>query len=386
MISGRDTGVRSAHWPFDEDSRFTGRRVSTFSRAYSRWTHFLDYRSSSYNEPAQMSVLRASLRASGGQEVILGRYDFDEAEVWYAGAWSRVRSAHERAAAEFTTGPVPGLPGTPTEPQPDPAGFAQAPDFVDGTTMTTVAGYNIHHFVYEHLTSAWIHRDAFDRRPDVLIGASDLSANAFQGPLLRLLGLQVRPVLLPLHSRVRLRECTMLGSLTFRLYAPAVLEEIRLRVSDAAVRDPRARDVLASDVVYLGRGDTERNRRPLVNEDEVIALLRQQWPELTVIRSALQPVEQTVAALRRARVIIGPTAGALVHYLWARDLEHLIELVPDEYPGVSETEEVSDIFGFTHHGVPTRTVRAAAQERLVDTGQEADLTALAAAISSVASS
>jgi capsular polysaccharide biosynthesis protein len=247
--------------------------------------------------------------------------------------------------------------------------------------MVTASGYNVHHFVYEHLTSAWIHREVFEHRPKVLVGASDMSANAFQGPLLRLLGLRIEPVLLPLHSRVRLRDCTMLASLTFRLYPTEALREVRERICRNVVLS--GVDAPNSGVVYLGRGDQERNRRPLVNEQEVIGVLRERWPDLTVIRSALQPVEQTVAAIRGARVIVGPTAGALVHHVWASNLEHVVELVPDEYPGVSETEEVGEFLSFTHHNVSTRTVRGNPQDRWVDAGQEANIPALRATLASL---
>jgi hypothetical protein len=48
--------------------------------------------------------------------------------------------------------------------------------------------------------------------------------------------------------------------------------------------------------------------------------------------------------------------GSLAHLIWAHSLELFVEIVPYNYFGATETEELSKIYGFEYHRVNSSNV------------------------------
>jgi Glycosyltransferase 61 len=329
-----------------QEGRWAGRWADVVSQAYTAAGNYLDYGHPNFSDTTQMSTFRRTFKESGGRRALVVTHDFAEADVLYAGAWSRVRSDDERAAAEFTAGAVTGLVGEIVHPVPDPETFTPMA-FSHGAAVLADSGYNIHHFLWEHMPAIWLHADLVRERSRLMLGMGDFSEVAFAPALLRLLGLDIPVTPMPLHSRVTLEDVTALGTFPFRVYPVDLVSDCVDRIRGAVA----AAAVPSEEVIFLGRGDRERNRRALVNEDAVIEQLRSAWPDLLVVRPALQPVDLTVAQMRRCRVLVGPTGGALAHALWAPRLELAVEIVPHGYPGVTETQEAAEMLGFDHVAV-----------------------------------
>jgi capsular polysaccharide biosynthesis protein len=271
--------------------------------------------------------------------------------VSYAGALSRIHAADSRMEEEFTTGAANGLVGDQISPNPEPSNFQNFPSFQNGVAVISDSGYNIHHFLWEHLPAIYLYRDIVLEHKKILVGMSDLSPTSFSKPLLRFISIDSEVTPLPLHSKIELIESTVVSTFPFRVYPISLVSEVVDEVLQRVSRLEPANDVQQPEVVFLSRGDRERNRRKLVNETDVSIHLGRRWPSLQIIRSGLQPVEHTIRSLGDCRIIVGPTGGALAHILWAKHLEHVIEIVPEEYPGATETEETSRMLGFTNHRV-----------------------------------
>lgn len=369
--------------PLWSDSRFHSRDIPVVSFAHNATNHYLDYYNSSFSNQHQMSVLRASFKASAGRRLLLSSYDFDSAEIVHEGSWCRILSHRERAATEFTTGICTLLPYNVGASGPEPDNFSRAARFEGGVALVAASGYNVHHFVWEHLPSIFLNRDLVESRGRLLVGQSDQGSNAFAQRFLDLLGIRARVEPLDLRTRIPIFNTTVLGAFPFRVYPIDTMNEIVAEIRSSPLLPPRNHAIAPYGVIYLGRGDSERNRRVLVNEVAVINELRQVWPRMKVIRSGLTRLDNTIHALRDAKVVIGPTAGALVHHLWANELSHLIELVPDEYPGITESQELESMLNFQHHAVPTARESRIEDISWVNSDQTCDLEALRAVAESV---
>jgi len=335
----------------ENNSRWSTRQSEVKSFAYGRDSNYLDYGHPNFSTQNQMSTFRSSFKVSQGQKALVASYRFDKAMVSYAGAWSRIHAAESRMAEEFTTGAVNGLVGDHISPDPEPSNFQKFPAFQNGVAVISDSGYNIHHFLWEHLPAIYLYRDIVLEHERILIGMSDLSPTSFSEPLLRLMGINAEVTPLPLHSQIELIESTIISTFPFRVYPISLVLEVVDQVLLGVSRLEPMNEAQLPEVVFLSRGDRERNRRKLVNETDVSNHLRRRWPTLQTIQSGLQPIEKTIGTLGDCRIIIGPTGGALAHVLWAKRLEHVIEIVPDEYPGATETEETSRLLGFEYHRV-----------------------------------
>ena len=364
--------------------RLDARWASVVSLAYGARNNYLDYGHPNFSSDEQMSVVRGSFRESAGQRVLVPSYRFEEAYVTYAGSWSRVDSTTSTLGAEFTTGAATGLVGATIDPRPEPSGFTQVPTFSGGVAVVSDSGYNIHQFIWEHLPAIHLFRDIVAEHGRLLVGVSDEGPHAFVRPLLALVGLDVEVVTLPLHSRVSLYDTTVLGTFPFRVYPMDLVTQVRDLVLSNVAGGTRKPPHVSRSAVFLGRGDAERNRRKLGNETAVLNVLRATWPELKTIRSALCPLEATIESLRGCRILVGPTGGALAHALWATELEHLVELVPEEYPGTTEAEEASELLGFRYHRVAAHRSEDRRDIKWVNADHDADVTALRSVLNEIA--
>ena len=356
---------------------FLCRRSLVRSYAYGPFNNYLDYCHPNFSSDDQMSVGRRTFKESQATSMHIPAYTFREAQISYAGAWSRVFASEDRMAAEFTTGALSGLVGSAIPPHPDPRSFTDITTYTNGAVIASDSGYNLHHFLWEHLPAAYLYRDVVKDAGRILVGMSQRTPHPFVEPLLRLIGVGVPVDRMQIHSNVRVENSTFIGTFPFRVYPVDLVLEVRDLVLS---RTHNVTTLTGSEVVFLGRGDEERNRRKLVNEDAVLRTIQERWPSLTILRSALTPLSETIEIMRNCKVLIGPTGGALAHILWATEVEYVIELVPHEYPGTTETEEASHMLGFQYHKVPTHRRSDVSRGRWVEVDQYADLKSVHASL------
>jgi capsular polysaccharide biosynthesis protein len=91
----------------------------------------------------------------------------------------------------------------------------------------------------------------------------------------------------------------------------------------------------------------------MLNESTALAVMDKVGLDYSVIRPGLEPLEKTIRTLMNASAIIGPTGGAMFHQVWAKNLSLLLELKPQQYQSMSESEELAGIFGYEYIESPT---------------------------------
>lgn len=203
-------------------------------------------------------------------------------------------------------------------------------------------GYNLHHFIFEILPSLLIFRDDIKLAKSLVLGTTP--GATFLQEFNDVFSLNDNLVLIPLNSTLQVRNSINISAIPFRIYPTDLLLEIR----DEVLRAFKSADVAKSEIVFIGRQDLDRNRRVLVNENEVIEILNQSFKNIHVIRPGVAKLTETVQAIRNARVLIGPTGGNLAHLIWAKNLEVFVEIVPEGYYGDTETKELSKLMNFKY--------------------------------------
>jgi hypothetical protein len=166
-----------------------------------------------------------------------------------------------------------------------------------------------------------------------------------------LLNLRVNFVQVPVGSVIRGTNIEVFGNFPFRIYPIEVIQKIRNIVWNLPSMKQNGDSF--GEIVYIGRGDLERDRRKIKNENEIFNILRDDGIEFSVVRPGLLPLSETIRKVLNAKVVIGPTGGALFHHIWSKNLETFIELKPKLYESMSESEEISKFFEFSYHESPT---------------------------------
>ena len=185
------------------------------------------------------------------------------------------------------------------------------------------------------------------RRDKILLGATNGSKFLYE--LIDLLNLNTKIQEVPVNSRFYLDNFDILGHFLFRIYPIGLIQQIREIVLRSQL------DIASNDsVVFMGRGDNERNRRNLSNEADVVGLLNSKFRNLEILRPALSTLTTTINKVKSAKIIVGQTGGALANLIWAEKLEHFVELVPIDYHGTTEAEELSKLFGFKYSSIYTQ--------------------------------
>jgi len=210
----------------------------------------------------------------------------------------------------------------------------------------SVNGYNFHHFLFEMLPALISFKEELRETEHLILGAT--TGGSFIEEFNDVLKFHKSIELLPLRSSVEVTNAFGITSFPFRIYPVDILEEIRLQMR-------RGSEKFSSDkgaqVCFIGRADRDRNRRNLLNEDAVLAEVVDYFGEVFVIRPGILKLIETVAQIRDARVIVGLFGGTLAHFVWAHSLELFIEIVPNDYFGATETEELSKIYGFEYRRI-----------------------------------
>lgn len=208
--------------------------------------------------------------------------------------------------------------------------------------------YNIHHFFFEVLPVIYANRRELRNRK-VLV-PSTIGGGKFFSEFNHLLNLGINFIEVPIKSIVRGKNITVYGTFPFRIYPLQKIQELRSEILEKFENSER---FSSESLVYIGRGDTERNRRRITNEQQVFEILDRAGKPYTVVRPGLLTLNETIQKIMKAHTVIGPTGGALFHQIWAQDLELVMELKPIRYESMSETEELSSFLEYSYIEVPT---------------------------------
>jgi hypothetical protein len=218
----------------------------------------------------------------------------------------------------------------------------------DAVSFLHPGAYNIHHFFFEVLPVIFSNRDSLVGKK-VLVPATT-GGGKFFAEFKALLKLEMDFVEIPINSIVRGKHITVYGTFPFRIYPTECVNEIREHIWEE-LKSQDTKNI--KKTVYIGRGDMERDRRRILNESSALAAMDDMGLDYSVIRPGLEPLEKTIRTLMNANAIIGPTGGAMFHQVWAKNLRLLLELKPEQYQSMSESEELARIFGYEYRESPT---------------------------------
>jgi hypothetical protein len=212
--------------------------------------------------------------------------------------------------------------------------LAASKKVAEATTLLNVSQYNYFHFLAQSLPSLASMQSRLPKSVPVTMGGEFSTGNLFGAQLMHLLFPELQFNFLHVGYSLYADCMTSIPPITTNLFEPTGIELVRDRGRFVVSRD-QAKS--GSGVVYLARGDQERNRRRLINEHEVIALLRKKWPALDVFVPGLMTVEEQIFALANSQVIIGLHGSQLTNIMWAPPNASVIEIIPDDL-------DTSDLF------------------------------------------
>lgn len=205
-------------------------------------------------------------------------------------------------------------------------------------------GNNYYHFMVEVLPAVmvWLDEVNASRDPRIVLPRS-----SFAAALLRLLGFRRTVSLVPFPSVILARNVRVFRQFPAGYINPDLLRTLSQRIV-AATGDV---SYTGSEVVLLLRGPTETRR--LTNEDEVIREIRSRFPGCDVVYPGQLSVEEQVARTRGARVIISPHGAQAANMVWARNMEHFVEIGFSTNP-VQNMEGPATALGASYTAVPSR--------------------------------
>lgn len=211
-------------------------------------------------------------------------------------------------------------------------------------------GYNIHHFLIEILPSMILFRDEVNRIGEVYLGG--FSTSTFITEIMAIFFPKVKVNLILPGTKFHIKQSFILTSFPYKIYPYEIIEAIKKELrSSFAINDL----VNENEVLLLSRGDFERNRRMLSNQDQFERILKNQNISFSIHTPAKSDFKTTVRKVTQARTIISQTGGALVHMLWLDSKSRIIELKPDFFMGSSEAYDLARIFNLHYSCVKTRS-------------------------------
>jgi capsular polysaccharide biosynthesis protein len=227
---------------------------------------------------------------------------------------------------------------------------------LNGVVVTTHPGsYNYHHFVFELLPAIWLHRKFLSGKQIVISTSGD---SGFVQELIDLLGLNLTVIQVPLNNICHLEDSYVLDFFPFRVYPLELINQIRRKIlSSIEINQIFEFGKKDNSTIYLGRGDRTRNRRQIINEEELMNYLRIRFGDLNVIRPGLSNTKENISRLVSAKHIIGPTGGALANLIWVKNLELVTEIIPESYPGDTESFELAQLLGFKYEKLFSQSVQ-----------------------------
>ncbi len=227
--------------------------------------------------------------------------------------------------------------------------------FNDVVITTHPGSYNYHHFVFELLPAIWLHRKFLSGKQIAISTSGD---SVFVQELIDLLDLNLTVIQLPLFNICHLEDSYVMDFIPFRVYPMNLINEIRQKVySSLEINQTFELGKQDGSTIYLGRGDRTRNRRQIINEEELLNYLGTRFDNLNVIRPGLSETRENISRLLNAKHIISPTGGALANLIWVKNLELVTEIIPESYPGDTESFELAQLMGFKHEKLFSQSVQ-----------------------------
>ena len=99
---------------------------------------------------------------------------------------------------------------------------------------------------------------------------------------------------------------------------------------------------MSHKTIFCSRFDYERDRRKLINEEEIFDLLKNKFTDIFYFQPGKHPVDVQVQYFFNAEIFIGQFGANLIaNILWANNLKLIIEFVPYDHFGETETEVIA---------------------------------------------
>jgi capsular polysaccharide biosynthesis protein len=325
-------------------------RVKSYFRG--RNTRFFEEDASRAAHPAQLKRFRDSFAISNGEHGVVDFEAIGDVRIDYEGQLTLVSSiSNGQFFFNHCSGPDVSIMKYPSALKEFRSGLSSKSTIENAAFCLSVSGYNFHCFLFEILPSLFAFKAELQETDKLILGAT--AGGSFIEEFNKVLEFHKSIELLPLRSSIEVTNAYAVTSFPFRIYPIDILEEIRTRMRQES-------HMLSSDkgseICFIGRADRDRNRRNLLNEDSVLSEIVGAFGKVSVIRPGITKLIETVSQIRDARVIVGMLGGSLAHLIWAHSLELFVEIVPYNYFGATETEELSKIYGFEYHRVNSSNV------------------------------
>jgi hypothetical protein len=328
----------------------TRRDVNVKSFTFNSSTFFADFHFN-YPLPGQLSRSKESFVDSKGGSISLFLDELPETQIDYDGSLTIFSDlSTSKFLTEFCYGVNSSIINYPSAVEEFRSTLSQIFEFNSAITCLPGGGYNLHHFLFEILPALLVFKDEIRNCEALILGSTP--GATFLSEFNEILEISENLILVPIKSSIRVRKLTNITAVPFRIYPVDKILEVQtllLEKYGAALAN-------ASPVVFIGRQDNDRNRRVLVNESDVIELLKTTFANLQVVRPGISKIAETVQSIRAAKILIGPTGGSLAHLIWARNLEAFIEIVPEGYSGDTETKELSKLMKFNYFRINSESL------------------------------
>jgi len=150
------------------------------------------------------------------------------------------------------------------------------------------------------------------------------------------------------NTLLELYNCTVLSSLPERIY----LDKELLFIRDSFAN--KIGKLYSYKVIFCSRFDFERDRRKLINENECLDIFKSVFTEIYYFQPGKFSVEDQFRHFYNAEIFVGQFGANLItNILWAKNLKIIIELVPYDHFGETETEVLAEMRGAKYFKVNT---------------------------------
>lgn len=214
-------------------------------------------------------------------------------------------------------------------------------------------GYNIHHFVLEVLPSILLFREEIRDFGMLILGGFETST--FIDELCTLFFPGIKVVKIPPNTLIHAKKSALINSFPYKIYPQEIIGEIRQTVKDFVVNRKPTPKISANNLLFA-RGDKERNRRNLVNQEDLLSQCFIKGKKLQVTMPAHQDIFESVGLSIRINTHVGQSGGGFIHTLWGEELTRVIELKPDGFKGNSEIFDLCRLFNRDYRSVTTTSL------------------------------
>lgn len=214
-------------------------------------------------------------------------------------------------------------------------------------------GYNIHHFVLEILPALILFKEEIRNFEFLVLGGFQTST--FIKEFCEIFFPTLNLIVVKPNSFVTAEESALLNSFPYKIYPWEIIDEIGVTLRRFAAEKSTNSKVLGEALLF-SRGDQERDRRKLVNQEKILNKLQMLGKPIHTTTPALQNIETTIIDSMSFNTHIGQSGGGFVHTLWGSPSTKVIELQPDGFVGNTEIYDLCRIFKREYHSVSTRSL------------------------------